>query len=105
VTFAGASHVPDVSIFVWGSIPRSQDGRVADRFQDPPDATAEIASPDQSVNALARKCRGYAADGVKIALLVDPDDESVLAFYLDERLVTWQGRTGSIWAPSFLGSS
>jgi Uma2 family endonuclease len=29
---------------------------------------------------LIRRCFWYAANGVEVALLVDPDDESVLAF-------------------------
>lgn len=91
VRVAGSSYVPDVSIFLWNRIPQTPEGEVADIFHAVPDATAEIVSPDQSVNGLVRKCRGYVANGVKIALLIDPKDRSVLAFHPDGRLDSWQG--------------
>ena len=79
-TYARASTVPDISVYLWQRIPVQPTGVVADRFFDPPDLAVEIVSPEQSTNALLRKCLWYASNGVQIALLVDPDDESVLAF-------------------------
>jgi Uma2 family endonuclease len=40
----------------------------------------EIVSPEQSVNSLVRRCLWYVDNGVRIALLVDPEDESVIVF-------------------------
>jgi Uma2 family endonuclease len=72
--------VPDVAVYRWERIPRDASGRVADDFSEPPDIAVEIASPDQSANALVRRCLWYVANGVSVALLVDPVDESVIAF-------------------------
>lgn len=79
-TFAGVSRVPDLSVYRWDRVPLDSKGRVANEFFEPPDLVVEIVSPEQSVTALIRKCLWYVEQGVKIALLVDSDDESVLKF-------------------------
>jgi Uma2 family endonuclease len=91
VTFGGASYVPDVSVFRRRRIPVDADGRIADDFWEPPDIAIEIVSPEQSVNALVRRCLWYVAHGVQVALLVDPADESVLAFRRDREAEAWHG--------------
>lgn len=79
-SFAGRSYVPDVAVYRWERIPRTPDGKVANDFVEPPDSAVEIVSPGQSTNALVRRCLWYVANGVRVALLVDPDDESVVLF-------------------------
>src|SRR6266566_3838122 len=56
VVFGGAAYVPDVSVYRWARIPRTPDGRVANVFGAPPDVAIEIVSPEQSTNALLRRC-------------------------------------------------
>jgi Uma2 family endonuclease len=91
-TFAGASRVPDIAVYRWDRIPRDESGRIANDFFDPPDIAVEIVSPEQSVNALVRRCLWYVAHGVHVALLVDPVDESVLVFRSDGRVNAWHAR-------------
>jgi Uma2 family endonuclease len=79
-TFAGRSYVPDVSLIAWNRIPVDESGRIADDFFEPPDIAVEIVSPEQRVTALVRRCVWYADNGVRVALIVDPADESVLVF-------------------------
>lgn len=81
-TYPGArrSFVPDVALYRWDRIPRTADGEVADRFTEPPDLAVEIVSPDQSVTSLVRKCVWFVEHGVRVALLVDPDDRTILLF-------------------------
>lgn len=79
-TYGGHSYVPDVSVYTWDRIPRTADGKVANDFFEPPDIAIEIVSPEQSVNRLIKRCLWYLEHGVRIALLVDPQDESVLLF-------------------------
>ncbi|MBM2810126.1 MAG: hypothetical protein HW416_885 [Chloroflexi bacterium] len=79
-TYAGFSRVPDIAVYLWDRIPRTANGIVADVFLEPPDIAVEIVSPKQSVNALVRRCTWYVDNGVQIALLVDPDDQSVAVF-------------------------
>lgn len=90
-TYAGASHVPDVAVYRRERVPFDPDGRVANVFLEAPDVAVEIASPDQSVNALVRRCLWYVDNGVSIALVVDPRDESVLAFRPDQPVIAWYG--------------
>ena len=79
-SFSGRSYVPDVAVYRWDRIPLDNDGSIANDFFEPPDIAVEIVSPDQSVGALIRKCVWYVEHGVKIAVLVDPDDKSVFSF-------------------------
>ncbi|MBI2912225.1 MAG: Uma2 family endonuclease [Chloroflexi bacterium] len=83
-TFGGRSYAPDVSVYLWDRIPMDAAGRLANDFFDPPDIAVEIVSPGQSVNAQVRRCLWYVANGVAVALLVDPADESVLLFRPDQ---------------------
>lgn len=90
-TFAGASRVPDIAVYRWDRIPVDASGQVANEFIEPPDIVIEIVSPEQSVNALVRRCLWYVANGVRVALLVDPTDESVLFFRPDRPAGAWHG--------------
>jgi len=90
-TFAGVSRVPDVAVYGWDRIPWAADGRIGDEFREPPDIAVEIISPGQRPNALVRRCLWYVAHGVKVALLVDPYDETVLLFRPGQVPVHLQG--------------
>ena len=79
-SFAGKSYVPDVAVYRWERIPRTLTGELSEDALVPPDIAVEIASPKRSVNAPVSKCLWYVENGVAIALLVDPQDRSVLAF-------------------------
>ncbi|HEX2171120.1 MAG TPA: Uma2 family endonuclease [Dehalococcoidia bacterium] len=79
-TYAGASPVPDISIYRWERLPRNEAGRLVDDFVEPPPIAVEIPSPGQKVNRLRRRCGWYVEQGVRQALLILPDDESVISF-------------------------
>jgi Uma2 family endonuclease len=79
-TYDRRSTVPDVAVYVWNRIGRTPDGQYADEYFTPPDIAIEVTSPEQSSTSLVRKCVWYLAHGVRIALLVDPDDLTVLLF-------------------------
>ncbi|MGI8553857.1 MAG: Uma2 family endonuclease [Dehalococcoidia bacterium] len=90
-TYAGRSYVPDVSLYRWDRIPRDASGKIANDFFEPPDIAIEIVSPRQSVTALVRRCLWYVANGVQVALLVDPADESILRFRPNEMPLALRG--------------
>jgi Uma2 family endonuclease len=54
-TFGGRAIVPDISVYEWSRIPRQANGRIANKFEIPPDWVIEILSPDQSPNRVIRK--------------------------------------------------
>ena len=90
-TFAGRSYVPDVSVYRWERIPVGPDGRVVSDFFDPPDIAIEILSAGQNVGEQTRKCEWYVGNGVPIALLVLPDEESLRRFAPGSALQTLSG--------------
>jgi Uma2 family endonuclease len=89
-TFAGSSRVPDISVFRWDRISKDDSGRLLKVSLEPPDIVVDIVSPEQSVNSLIQRSLWFVANGVHIALLVDPDDESVIAFLSGEKLTVWR---------------
>lgn len=92
VTFAGASRVPDISVYAWDRIPREENGRLLNVFLESPDIVFEIVSPEQSVNELIRRSVWFVANGVRLALVVDPADASVIAFRRDKEPIAWRGQ-------------
>jgi Uma2 family endonuclease len=83
-TFGGSSLVPDVCVYRWERVPLDSDGRVVDDFTVPPDIAVEILSLGQSLKDSIDRCRWYVENGVEIALLVNPRDESVRLFRAGE---------------------
>jgi Uma2 family endonuclease len=79
-SFGGHSYVPDVAVLRWDRIPVEADGTIGNDLFEPPDIAVEIVSPGQSVNKLVSRCVWYVDNGVRIALLVDPADESIAQF-------------------------
>ena len=51
-SYAGASTVPDVAVFVWDRLPRDAAGRWIDDVDYPPDIAIEILSPGQAIGEL-----------------------------------------------------
>ncbi len=79
--FAGQAIVPDIAIFTWDHIPRTVEGKVANKFEIPPDWLIEILSPEQSTNRVIKKIVFALKQGTQLAWLIDPMDESVTIFY------------------------
>jgi len=89
-TFATLSRVPDVAVYRLDRIPRDAQGRVADDFFDPPDIAIEILSPGQRINQQIRRCLSFLAAGVRLAVLIDPQDEMVLLIRSGGQIVALQ---------------
>jgi Uma2 family endonuclease len=79
-TFGGGSIVPDIAVFEWQHIPLLPNGRIANKFEIPPDWTIEILSPEQRPNRVIRKISICLKQGTKLGWFVDPEDESVTIF-------------------------
>ena len=90
-TFNGRSYVPDLAAYLWHRVPTDANGNIANDFLEPPDLVIEIVSPGLGVTSLTRKCLWYVRNGVRVALLVDPADFSVVAFRPDQLPVALQG--------------
>jgi Uma2 family endonuclease len=85
-TFGGASYVPDVAVYLSDRIPRDAAGDIANDFLEPPDIAFEVVSPEQRVSSLLRKCAWYVEHHVRVAVIVDTEDRTVLVLRQDEPL-------------------
>ena len=90
-TFGGAAIIPDVSVFRWSRIPRTETGRVANRFESYPDWAIEILSPDQSQTKVLANLLHCADHGTELGWLLDPDNDSVLCVFPESRVKLYQG--------------
>ncbi|MGK7922329.1 MAG: Uma2 family endonuclease [Trichodesmium sp.] len=79
-TFGGRSIVADISVFTWERIPKTEQGKIANRFEVHPDWVIEILSPEQSANKVMRKIIFCINQGTQLGWLIDPTDESVMIF-------------------------
>jgi len=91
VTFNQRSVVPDIAVFRRDRLPLDAAGEPEDDLFLQPDLVVEIVSPRQSVTRLVRRCLWYAANGVRVSVLVDPGDRSVLIFRPDAPSVALRG--------------
>ena len=78
-TFGGRSIVPDIVVFCWERIPRTEKGRIANRFEIYPDWVIEILSLEQSANQIIEKIIFCIHQGTQLGWLIDPKDESVMS--------------------------
>lgn len=82
-TFGGRSTAPDGSIFVWGQIPRKENGGVANVFSIAPDWTVEILSPDQSQTKGTKNILHCLKHGTQMGWLIDPSEQCVFVYLPD----------------------
>jgi Uma2 family endonuclease len=83
-TFGGRSIVPDISVFLWGRIPRKENGGVANIFSIAPDWTIEILSPDQSQTKVTKNILHCLKHGTQMGWLIDPEEQSVFVYPPDQ---------------------
>ncbi|MGK7894221.1 MAG: Uma2 family endonuclease [Xenococcus sp. (in: cyanobacteria)] len=79
-TFGDRSIVPDITVFSWNRIPKTEKGRIANKFELHPDWVIEILSPEQSPNKVIKKILFCLEHGTELGWLIDPEDESVMIF-------------------------
>ncbi len=90
-TFGGASIVPDVAVFRWERLPRTDAGRVANRFNLHPDWAIEILSPDQSQTKVLGNLLHCSEQGTELGWLIDPAEDSILVVFADQRVQLLSG--------------
>lgn len=79
-TFGGAVIVPDIAVFEWQNIPLLPTGRIANKFEIPPDWIIEILSPNQSPSHVIRKITFCLNHGTKLGWFIDSNGEAVTVF-------------------------
>jgi Uma2 family endonuclease len=89
-TFGGQSIVPDIAVFRWERIPLNPSGRITNRFEIPPDWAIEILSPDQRQTKVLGNLLHCSRYGTELGWLIDPEEESVLAVFLGQRVEVYE---------------
>ena len=92
-TFGGESIIPDVSVIRWDRIPVAPSGRVANRFEIHPDWAIEILSPNQSQTKVLGNLLHCSQYGTELGWLIDPEEESILVIFPDQRVQLLRGTT------------
>lgn len=90
-TFGGASIVPDVAVFRWDRIPKTTSGRIANRFEIPPDWAIEILSPDQKQTKVLAKLLHCSRNGTELGWLINSEEESILAVFPGQKVELYEG--------------
>lgn len=89
-TFGGRSIIPDIAVFQWDNIAFKSDGEVPDNFENPPDWTIEIISPEQKPNKVIGNILYCLEYGSHLGWFLDPDDSSILIFESGKQPVLFQ---------------
>ncbi len=85
-TFADRSLVPDIAVFRWQRIPKTDRGRIANRFNTYPDWMIEILSPQQSTTQVLNKILQACQQGTQLGWLINPEEATVLVISENQRL-------------------
>jgi Uma2 family endonuclease len=91
--FGGNAIVPDVAVFRWERIPHAASGRIANRFDLYPDWAIEILSPEQNQNKVLGKLLHCSQYGTELGWLIDPEDESILIVFPEQRVQLLRGNS------------
>lgn len=90
-TFGGATVVPDVAVFRWERIPRTESGRIANHFESHPDWAIEILSPEQSQTKVLRNLLHCSKNGTELGWLILPDEAGILVIHPNQRVELLEG--------------
>lgn len=100
-TFGGRSIVPDISVFLWGKIPRKENGGIANIFSIAPDWTIEILSPDQSQTKVTKNILHCLKYGTQMGWLIDPEEQSVFVYLPDQATTFYDQPETRLPVPEF----
>lgn len=90
-TFGDRSLVPDLVVFKWDRIPRTEKGRIANRFDTYPDWSIEILSPQQSQWKVLDNLLYCSQYGTKLGWLINPEEEEILVVFPEQKVQLFQG--------------
>lgn len=100
-TFGGQSIIPDVSVFAWASIPRDDNGEIANVFAIAPDWSVEILSPGQSQTLVTKKLLHCLNHGTQMGWLIDPFEQTVFVYLPGQQPQVFDQPEQSLPVPAF----
>ncbi|MBL1209703.1 Uma2 family endonuclease [Geminocystis sp. GBBB08] len=89
--FGGRSIIPDVVVFSWARIPRTEKGRIVNRFNTYPDWSIEILSPDQSYVKVLDNLLFCSEYGTQLGWLINPEEEIILVIFPEQKVKLFRG--------------
>ena len=92
-TFGGRSIVPDLVVFRWERIPLTPSRKIANRIETFPDWSIEILSPHQNQTKVLDNLLHCSQQGTELGWLIDPEEETVLVVFSDQRIQLFRGQT------------
>ncbi|NJO39848.1 MAG: Uma2 family endonuclease [Cyanobacteria bacterium CRU_2_1] len=100
-TFGGRSLVPDIAVFRWQTIPRDEQGQVANLFSVAPDWIIEILSPDQSQTRVTKNIFHCLKFDTQMGWLIDPDEQTVFVYLPGQQTEVFDQPEAQLPVPSF----
>jgi len=79
-SYAEASTIPDVSVYIWERLPRNRSGGWNDDVRNPPDVAFEVRLPSQGATDVLVRCLWYVANGASVSIYADPITRLVVVF-------------------------
>jgi len=99
--FGDRAIVPDIAVFTWERIARTERGRIANRFDLAPDWAIEILSPNQSATRPMQNILHCLDRGCELGWLIDPVDFSVFVYARDRGTRCFSETSDLVPVPTF----
>ncbi len=101
-TFGGRSIVPDVTIFTWDRLPKTESGRIGNKFTLAPDWTIEILSPGQTSTLVMQKILHCLDHGTVMGWMLDLEHETLFVSVPDDRMRSFKTLDEPLPLPEFM---
>jgi Uma2 family endonuclease len=100
-TFGEKSIVPDVAVFTWERIPRTENGSIANVFSVAPDWIIGVLSPAQSATKITKKIIHSLKYETQMGWLIDPDEETIFVYQSNQQPEVFDEPEEQILVPRF----
>jgi Uma2 family endonuclease len=101
-TFGGRSIVPDVTVFTWDRLPKTDTGRIGNKFIVAPDWTIEILSPGQTSTLVMEKILHCLDHGTVMGWMLDLEHETLFVSVPDGRMRSFKTLDEPLPLPEFM---
>jgi Uma2 family endonuclease len=101
-TFGGRSMVPDVAVFTWDRLPKTESGRIGNQFTIAPNWTIEILSPGQSNTIVLEKILHCLDHGTEMGWMLDLEAETLFVSVPDGRMRSFKTLDDPLPLPEFM---
>jgi Uma2 family endonuclease len=101
-TDQGSTIVPDVTVFTWDRLPKTESGRIGNKFKLAPDWTIEILSPGQTSTLVMEKIIHCLDHGTVMGWMLDLEHETLFVSVPDGRMKLFKTLDEPLPLPEFM---